>query len=601
MGEWFIDTPTVVERDTVLTALEILPGGELRAPTGKNLTVTVNGVGITPEPGRYVGQIVLSVRDAFWRRTMRFGIPTDSNYRMGVCVVDGKYRPECSVQAIVRGGTVSDGEASDVCIESREWDFNGIYITGDTAYTVNRAKIDFTGDGTDDFVGLGAGIAASGRARVTVNDSAIHTRGITRGALFVGGEAEVTLNDCELSICSYVPTPEQLEAGKKLERMMEPPWSMSIRGNGRTLNLAERGVLHLNHCHVVSNSWGVLSVDGAQVNRMYVKDSLIELKGESGYGCFSIADDLMYDYKAFGDAGCFDVIDHSVIRVPTYGIIMSLGTAGGEFKNGAVVESGRHGAFIFRNCGLLKVNSGATFRTKKCCFLVKGSNVRIEADNAVLEPENGVILRLMDNDDTGMEGHPFRIPVGEEDHPIEGRDLTKADPAEDVFFSMSNMSAKGSIYNSTTDLKACTRVPPPAPDAPPPPDVGQIRGFLGDELQGAKNLDVRLKNVRLTGVVSCAKAAYEAGLETITKENCEQLGEITETPAAPVNNGLILTLCDNSVWTLPSSCWLTALHWEAGCEIRAENGRGLYMTVDGRRMEMRPGDYAGQIELRIEE
>ncbi len=588
-----------VPETTYLSQLVIEPNGELLAPKGKRLTMTVNGVGTPCAPGIYEGDIVLTVADEFIVRTVRFGEITDASYRMGVCIKDGKYLSQNSVPAVVQGGTVGDGQLDGITIESNEWDFNGIYVTGDGEYTINNVNIHFVGDGTDDFVGLGAGIAASGNAHVTINHANIRTEGITRGTLFIGGNSVVTVNDSELSLVSYVPTREQLEAGRALQRMMEPPWSMSIRGNGRTLNMGQFGQAVFNRCHFTSNSWGVLSVDGAQVNRMYVKDSLVELTGESGYGAFSIADDLSYDYQALGDWGCMDVFDHTEVRVPTYGIIMSLGTAGGEYKNGSKVISGRHGAFIFRNCGILKVNSGSGFYTKGCSFLVKGSNVRIEADAAELKPENGVILRLMDNDDTGMEGFPFLVPMGEEDLRDPNRILTQADPEEDVFVTISNMEAEGDFYNSTTNLKACMRVPPRPADAPPPPDPGQIRGFIGDGLQGAKNLELRLINATVTGRISAAKAAYGEGVTVITKENCEELGEITETAAPTVNNGVIVMLDENTVWKVTGNCYLTSLEISQGARLLAAEG-SLRMTVDGVVQEIKPGRYQGEIALEVE-
>lgn len=579
-----------------VSALRIFPGGGFLPPEGHTLTMTVDGVTLPPEPGFYEGDIVLTVAKDFRVRSVRFGEVTEPNFRMAVCVNDGSYRPECSVPSAVTGGRVTSEEASGVTIRSSEWDFNGIYVGGDSTYTVSDARIELTGDGTDDFVGLGAGIAASGNAKVTVNDSEIHTKGITRGAVFVGGHSEVTLNRCKLSLVSYVPTPEQLEAGKKLDRMMQPPWAMGIRGNGRTTNLAGWGVMRLNHCHVTSNSWGVLSVDGATVNRMYVADSLIELTGSSGYGCFSICDDLDFDYKAFGGYGCIDHFERSIIRVPTYGVIMSLGNASSEFTQGTVVESKRFGAFIFRNSGgYLRVDSGAVFHTEEAVFLVKGANVSIFADQAQLCSKNGVILQLMDNDDTGMEGNPFLVPVGEEDIKDPQRDLTHAVADEDVFVRLSNLEVTGDFWNSTTNLKACCRLDPNAPPPPPMPNF-TVRG-LGEDLQGAKNLDLHLEQVRITGVISAAKAAYKDGLTVITQENCEELGEITCTAAPAVNNGVILTVGPGCVWTIPGECYLTALTIDPDAVLQGADGARLCMTVDGQPTPIASGSYTGTIHL----
>lgn len=240
-----------VEQSTALTALTIAPGASIAAPEGKYVTLTVDGVTRTIEPGVYEGDVRLTVCDNFTRSSMRFGEETISNYHAGVIVDDGKLVERSSVLAAVQGGTVTDKKAEGVRIESREWDFNGFYLTGETEYEIRDAVIELTGDGTDDFVGMGAGIATSGKARVTINNTRIHNHGMGRGTLFVGGESEVTLNDCFFTASADEPTPEEFAAAKAAERMVEPPWSIGLRGNVRTLNLAEKGTLTLNRSHMV--------------------------------------------------------------------------------------------------------------------------------------------------------------------------------------------------------------------------------------------------------------------------------------------------------------------------------------------------------------
>jgi hypothetical protein len=597
-GEW---TPARSER---YDRFIIEKGASINAPGGKFVTLTVNGVGTAPLPGSYTGDVRLTVSDEFVRTSLRFGEETVTRFRSAVCIDDGKRVEGSSVPAAVRGGLVTDERSVGATIESHEWDFNGFYITGDTEYAIENAVITLFGDGTDDFVGCGAGVAASGDAKVTITGSRIHTEGITRGAVFVGGHAEVTLNDCSLSTVSSVPTPEQFAEGEKAGRMMEPPWPMGMRGHGRTTNVGQHGVFNLNRCHVTSNSWGVLSVDGATVNRVNVKDSLIELDGESGYGLFSICDDIMFDYKALGDYGCIDVVDHSVVNVPDYGIIMSLGNASAEVINGSTINSGRFAAFIFRNSGgRLRVSGKSVLNTDEAAIHVKGANAYIELDDAVVNPKNGVILQLIDNDDIGLMGgrQPFRVPVGEADVKDDSRDLTVAVADEDVFLTISNMKTSGDILNSTTDIKANCRVKPVPvpgmdPDAPPP-DFGDLRGFVGDDLQGAKNLDVKLVNAAIRGVISSASAAYRDGLTEITHENREELGAVTQTPAEPVNNGVILSVDARSAWEVTGDSYLTKLVLEDGAVIAGADGGIPLMTVDGAETELVPGAYAGIIKI----
>ncbi len=600
----------IVEKTTHLDALDIASGASVVAPEGKFITLTVDGVGYPLEPGKYRGDIWLTACDEFIRSSLRFGEETVSSFHAGVCINDGKVLENSSVFPIVNHGDISDKETVHAKIESREWDFNGFYITGKSEYRIADTDIHLYGDGTDDFVGMGAAISAAGESKVTIDNCNVKTEGIGRGTLFVGEHAEVTMNDCTFSTVSHVPTPEEMEAGAKLQRMMEPPWAIGLRGNGRTLNVAGHGKLNINRSHLTSNNWGVCSVDGAIVNRMNIKDSLIEITGDNGYGCFSICDDFMFDYKAFGDYGCYDTVDHSTFNVAYTGILMSLGNSSGEFKNGSIVNSKRFGAFIHRNSGgILKVNSGSAFKTGASCVVVKGSNTYFEFDNAILEPGNGTILQLQDNDDVGMGEDVFLVPVSESDV-RDDRDLTVAIPDEDVFVKMSNMETAGNLYNSTTNLMACNRRLPPDPNAPYHPPVPEIpmgpdrkpvlRGFQGEDLMGAKNLDVQLINVRLTGEISAATAAYKEGLTQIRQSNCEELSNITQTPAAPINNGVIVSVDAQSTWTVTGTCYLTKLTLEDGGTICAADGKVLKLTVDGAETALQTGVYTGIICLTVE-
>lgn len=598
MAEKIVSGVWVVEESQTFTSLTIQEGASLAAPEGKYLTLTVNGVTHTIAPGIYEGDVFISVCDNFTRSSLRFGEETVSNYHAAIIVNDGRVVENSSVLAAIQGGKFDDRKAEGVCIESREWDFNGFYLTGDTKYEISDAKLNMVGDGTDDFVGMGAAIATAGNTELTINNTEIHTEGIGRGTLFLGGNSKVTMNDCSFHATAEYPTPEEIKAGMEMGRMMDPPWSIGLRGNVRTLNLAENGVLTLNRCHCTSNRWGVLSIDGARLNRMFVNDSLIEITGENGYGFFCIADDIMFDYDSIDEPGCLNIVDHSTFNVAYTGALMSLGNGCAEFKNGSVVNSKRFGVFCHRhNGGWLKINSGSEFHTDSSCMVVKGSNLNIELNNAVMKAKNGTILQLMDNDDVGMCMDPFLIPVGEVDV-RDDRDLTTAIADEDIFVKITDMTVDGNFYNSTTNFYACNRRLPRPADAPPPPPPGppgaeKLRGFMGNVLMGAKNLDVIIENATVNGAISAANAFYKEGLTQITKENCEELSNITQIPAEPINNGVIVTVGEGGVWNAKGTSYLTKLTIAEGGSV---NGR---MTVDGVETECRPGVYTGTIKLTV--
>ena len=55
----------LVEDTIAVSELELCPRAVLKAPEGKFLTLTVNGVGRQIKPGTYKGDVVLSVTDAY--------------------------------------------------------------------------------------------------------------------------------------------------------------------------------------------------------------------------------------------------------------------------------------------------------------------------------------------------------------------------------------------------------------------------------------------------------------------------------------------------------------------------------------------------------
>ena len=116
---------------------------------------------------------------------------------------------------------------------------------------------------------------------------------------------------------------------------------------------------------------------------------------------------------------------------------------------------------------------------------------------------------------------------------------------------------------------------------------------------GAKNLDIYIENATVNGVISAANAFYKDGLTQITKNNCQELSNITQIPAPPVNNGVIVTVADGGVWNVTGTSYLTKLTIEAGGNVKGSQGKPLTMTVDGVKKEVAPGEYTGLIHLTI--
>ena len=118
----------VVKESQALSRLTIAEGASIAAPEGKYVTLTVDGVTYAPRPGTYEGDVYLTVSDNFTRTSLRFGEETISDFHAAVIVDDGHIVEGSSALAALQGGQFDDKKAQGVCIESREWDFNGFYI-----------------------------------------------------------------------------------------------------------------------------------------------------------------------------------------------------------------------------------------------------------------------------------------------------------------------------------------------------------------------------------------------------------------------------------------------------------------------------------------
>lgn len=585
----------VVKENTALSSLAIAEGASVAALEGKSVTMTIEGIGTAIKPGTYKGDIFLTVSDNFLMPPgglMRLSKP--KAMRAAIVIEDGKYVAAKSVPAIVQGGKVTDRATRDVTIFACQDNFNGIIVAGDSVYAIDGVKIDFEGNGSNDFIGFGAGIACIGNSRVTINNSDIHLKSITRCAVHAGGNSVITFNNCRI-------TNESPATDK-----MNPTWVLGFRGTSRSTQLCDHAVVYYNNCYLCSNGWGTLGVDGGVVVRMFVKDSTIELKGPRarGYGAFSIGD-------------CFISYDHCTVNVQGYPLLIggSEGKSDGEITNGTVINSPLYGVMMFRDAGSeLVVNKGATFNTGSSVFVVKGSNSFLNIDNAVLNPGNGVILQLMDNDEPGMRPTRFLVPVGEVDTPIPGRNLSKADPKEDVFMTVSNMEVTGDFYNSTTNLKANCRETKPmgetadlpamrgiiVPEDPPAPfNIPDNMGIDTTLRQGVKNLDLKFINTRVKGIISAATAAYKDGLTVIDVRNNKELTNIKQTAHEPVNNGVIVSFDKNCVWTVTGTSYLTSLTMAKDAVIKAPEGKTLTMTVDGVKTKITAGIYTGKIVMKV--
>ena len=580
-GNW------IVPETTELFGLIITPGATLEAPEGKTLVMTWNGRAVTPVPGNYEGDIVLEVLDP---------IPHGNySFRSAIYAEGGTVIEEKSALSAVIDGEIKDGESIDVVITGQDENFNGIAVGGKGPYKVSGADISLQGNGGNDFIGYGAAVMADDDSVLTVEDSVIYTQGAARGAMFAGGHSKLYVKNCEISAEDGV-LPADYEDNVMPGNMRRVPWMLGLRGNCRATNLADYADAWYEDCTITSEAWGVMSTDGVRRCRLNLKNCDVAITGPSGYGAFSIGD-------------CIDTFEDCRIDVPDYALIMANETASGVFKNTAV-DAGRFGVMCFRNeGGKLTITDGSVFNTDETSVVVKGCAPMIEADNCVLSPGNGIILQVMNSDDPGNPAG-YYIDPKEDDVYDPAHDNKTARETYDVIATFKDMTVNGDFYNGSTGVKGDTgpkmqMAPPPGaegpggPGGPGGPDGGPGGpgggpggpGGGGNGYDGVRNMALTFDNATVTGIISASKALHR--VEKVFKDNCEELGEVVNTAQPVVNNGVIVTLKNGSVWNVAGTSYLSSLTVEEGAAVVGS------LTVDGKETQIVPGTYTGNLVVTL--
>jgi hypothetical protein len=76
------------------------------------------------------------------------------------------------------------------------------------------------------------------------------------------------------------------------------------------------------------------------------------------------------------------------------------------------------------------------------------------------------------------------------------------------------------------------------------------------------------------------------------------LGEVTNTPAPALNNGVIVSLTASN-WTITGASYLTSLTIDGGSTIAAPEGSKVTMTVNGKPTPIKAGAYKGKIVFTV--
>ena len=606
-----LETKTVtgtwlVEETTHLYDLTIAEGAALKAPEGKFIAMPVDGIGCDPKPGRYHGDIILTVAETYHmapHALMRLN-NISREFTDAVVIESGKVIAEKGVPALIQEGTVTGEKAEGVYISSTAESFNGILVTGDQPYLVKDCKMELDGFGANDFMGVGSAVAAIDTADVTIDGCDFTVNGVTRCAVHVGGDSHVTVKNSRIQNTS----PDSDWLG-------DFSWACGFLGTNRLCQLCDNGTVVYDNCDLISNGWGILSIDGTdKYNDMLVKNSRLTLSGprSHGYGAFCIG----------GNHVRFEGCDVNVTGYPL--MLRGMMDKGRAEIVDSKIRGRRFGLLAMGDTHSVLTLAGSDFETDKSTMVFKGSATTVNITETAMRPGNGVILQLMDNDESGMTGQDFKIPVGEADKAIEGRDLTTAGE-DDINMTLTACRLTGDFFNSTTNIQANKRSTQggfgkfhdtligtgqghneptkdgkiaDGPDAPKP-DEDKPKMVMKD-LDTPKNLGLTLVDTTITGVISSATQHYREGLTLIDESNRREMSNITQKAAPTVNNGVIVSLDRTSRWTVTGTSYITALELAPGAVVDAPEGKTLKVTLDGKAIDLAPGRFAGKLVLTAE-
>jgi len=594
----------VVNETTNLNSLSIAKGAAVKTPEGYSLTMTVDGVETPIKPGAYRGKIVLTITREI---TVNYN-GTPYKLRAAIDVEDGKYAADTSVAAAVAAGKVTDSSAKDVKITSVGENFNGIIIRGDSksSYSIVNPAINLVGHGGNDFAGVGAAIMTDGNSDVTVSNASIITDGSIRTAAVVRGKSTIHVNDSNIEVHNgALPEDYSFSWTNPSGALMQVPWMLGLTGTCRATNLIENGTAYYNNTHIKAQGWGALSVDDTKKVRLNATKCLIETI-DSGYGAYSIGD-------------CVDTFSACKINVADMALIMANETASGVFTEGTVVNSGRFGVMVHAgNYGLLTIDKGSIFNTKKAVIQVKSSFPSIVVDNAKLNSQSGVILQAIVNDDPNMAGAGMGGGPGGDQAGASGAGGGMPGGAGGKGAAPSGGAGGGGMPGAT-----------PAGGGAPDAAGGGMPGGAGAKADTKTDINATFKNMTLNGdiinsmttlgevVVTLERSAITGAITTAAAEhavgkNGEKLvmknetdlyyliGEVKNTYCTtPDKYGVKVSLDGNSTWVVDKTSYLTGLTIAKGANVSAPKGYSVTMTVNGVNKAIDAGDYKGKIVLTV--
>jgi hypothetical protein len=587
----------IVDKTTTLESLKVEEGAAVAAPAGKSLTLTVDGVQKDILPGKYVGKIVLTVTDLHkvtfqtYEHHFRQGFFLDANGLVdakSVTAADGDFK--------IEGNTLTGGN-----IQSAGQNFNGLVAVGGT-WTVKGLKLNFEGNGGNDFAGYGAGVMSDGKGTTLIVDGAeINAHGAVRTTVIANNTSNLIVKNSKVAAHNGTLASDYV-SNVTPGQMKDAPWMLGVKGNARATNiLGDNTTANYISDDLSSDGWGVLSIDASQNTVLTAINDKVTITGESGYGSYAIGNSTNTFYGTtvtVPDYGQIITGGHAVFAASTKATVAKLNTerklhlSDAELANlpeqQTTVNAGRADLMIWGDA-TVKVSDGTQLNSDEVIFLDKAAKAAIDVDGskgAKLNSKKGVILQMINSDDPGpvmVDGTMVNKGVYKDptDAPAKAKDFDLAASHDtDVVAKFTSIDLKGDFYNGVRTYT--------------------VGAAMGNDQASAKAHDTGMNMVltftksKVEGVITSSTAKHLKS--EISAADYKLMGEVTNTASAAINNGAVVTLND-STWTVTGPSYLTALTIGKGSKVEGANGAKLTMTVNGKAQAVKNGTFKGAIVI----
>ncbi|MDS0526018.1 hypothetical protein NNC19_10035 [Clostridium sp. SHJSY1] len=364
-----------------------------------------------------------------------------------VYIKDGKYTLDNSITSAVSGSDVTGSAAKKIKILSDVESLNGLYVTGSNSnYLLENSKILLSGNGSDDFSGVGAGAMVNDGGTLTLSNSQIITNGCIRSATAATDNSTIKVYDSTLMANGgALPSDYVAKIGPG---MMTPPTGLAVTGTARTCLTMNNSKSYYYNSNIIADGWGALSTDSAN-GYVYLEANNCRVKTiTSGYG-------------AYADNGCHDAFNNCKFDSAAMALIMA-GTNDATFNNTSVICKTN---FAMLHCVMgstsdkstLNVNGG-NIETDDSTILVKSHNADITIDGSNIVCKNGVLIKSIINSDENRT----KVPTGEKVYGIntmlknmrlEG-DILHEDTERTMSINLVGTTLKGKIKDASINIDA---------------------------------------------------------------------------------------------------------------------------------------------------